>query len=59
MLFILPYIFDLLKLAKYLFENSVQAFSLIAIRNGAFPLAWVGEIPYVSTNGGEKGGRLA
>ena len=48
---------DLLKLAKYLFENTAQAFSLIAMASS--PLAWVGEIPYVSTNGGEKGDRLA
>ena len=29
--------FLFLKLTKYLFENSAQAFSLIAIRNGVFP----------------------
>ena len=37
--------------------SEAQAFSLIAMASS--PLAWVGEIPYVSTNGGEKGDRLA
>ena len=37
--------------------SEAQAYSLIAMASS--PLAWVGEIPYVSTNGGEKGDRLA
>ena len=47
---------DLLKLAKYLFENSAQDFSLNAMAPS--PLAWVGEIPYVSNvSRGERGSR--
>ena len=48
-----------LKLAKYLFENQFQAFFLITM---AFPpLAWVGEMPYVSqlvSYGGEERGPI-
>ena len=47
---------DLLKLAKYLFENSAQDFSLNAMAPS--PLAWVGEIPYVSTNGRRERGPI-
>ena len=42
---------DLLKLAKYLFENSGQDFSLNTVSPS--PFACVGEIPYVSR--GERG----